>query len=86
VTATLSAGDDYAAGQEFAAAAIQAGYEGMRYWVRHDQRQQLAGVSLFAPEGRGATSDWVTGRDDPVGQALIKEAATAFGYRVSPTP
>ncbi|MDQ3631073.1 MAG: RES family NAD+ phosphorylase [Actinomycetota bacterium] len=84
VTATVSAGEDYHASQAFAANALVAGFDGLRYWVRHDPRQNLAGVALFAPAGTG--TGWPSGRDGPISDQLIQEAATTYGYRIVPRP
>ena len=51
LTATVSASDDYGPSQRFAASALESGFAGVRYLVRHDPAQKLYGVALFAPAG-----------------------------------
>ena len=51
VTAQLGADGDYAGSQAFAAAVAGAGFNGVRWWVRHDPAQKLVGVALFGPAG-----------------------------------
>ena len=57
MTATLGAGDDYAPSQAFAADALRAGWDGVRYLLRHDPRQRLYGLALFGPAGAPDLAD-----------------------------
>ena len=82
VTASLGADESYGASQRFAAAAIEAGFDGVRYWVRHDPAQKLYGFALFGP----AEAHWPAGSDQPIPADLIDQATRNFGYRVLPTP
>jgi RES domain-containing protein len=87
VTASLGANEGYVASQALAARAVQAGFDGLRYLVRHDPAQRLYGIALFAEPG--ASSDhraWPCERDAAIPDALIDEASRPFGYRVLPTP
>jgi hypothetical protein len=88
ITATLGAADDYTASQAFAAGALDAGWDGVRYLLRHDPRQRLYGLALFGPAGPADLEDpaWPSTPDDAVPRTLIDQAAKAFGYRVIPTP
>jgi hypothetical protein len=88
ITASLGAGEDYGASQEFAAAAADEGFGGIRYFVRHDPSQSLVGVALFGPAGAAARHDreWPAEPDIEIPQELIEAAADAFGYRVVPAP
>jgi hypothetical protein len=81
VTASVGAGESYAAGHELAAAACAAGFDGIRYLVRHDPAQKLYGYALFGPAG-----DWPAGTGAPIPDALVDEARRRFHYRVLPTP
>jgi hypothetical protein len=88
ITATLGAGEDYAPSQAFAAEAHQAGFDGVRYLVRHDPAQKLYGVALFGPAGAAdlGDPDWPSAPDEAIGDDLIDDARQRFGYRVLPSP
>jgi RES domain-containing protein len=84
VTASLGADEDYDPSQAFAAAAVDAGFAGIRYHVRHDPAQRLHGIALFGAPG--ADPDWPAGDDIPIPDELRAEAQATFGYRVIPSP
>jgi RES domain len=84
VTASLGADQDYGPSQRFATEALAAGFEGIRYLVRHDPAQKLFGIAIFGEPGTGG--DWPAGSDEPLPLALLAEAQRAFGYRVVPSP
>lgn len=88
VTASLGADEDYRASQQFACEAAQAGFDGIRYLVRHDPAQRLHGIALFGPAGAPAADDpaWPAGQDGPLAAELIDETRRRFGYRVLPIP
>jgi hypothetical protein len=87
VTASLGADDDYTQSQEFASRAVEAGFDGIRYLVRHDPAQELHGVALFAPAGAcEGDPAWPAGADGPIPAEPVAEAARLFRYRVMPTP
>lgn len=86
VTATISASEDYGPSQAFAAAALDAGFAGVRYLVRHDPAQKLHGAALFAPAGVPEATLWPEGEDRPIPGALVQRAIEAFRYRVLPAP
>jgi hypothetical protein len=87
ITASLGSGGQYDESQTFAARALEDGFDGIRYFVRHDPAQKLYGVALFAPTG---TPDPTDSRWPPdssaIPNALIRDAERLFGYRVLPTP
>jgi RES domain-containing protein len=87
VTASLGAGEDYAASQRFAAHALAAGFDGIRYLVRHDPAQKLYGIALFGPPGAADPADgcWPHA-SGPIPGGVIARAEREFGYRVLPTP
>jgi len=88
VTAALGADEHYDDSQAFAARAAQAGFDGIRYLVRHDPAQRLYGIALFGPPGApdSADPDWPHQRDGPLLEDLVAEAVRRFGYRVLPEP
>jgi hypothetical protein len=88
VTATLGANEDSDDSRAFAVAAVDAGFDGIRYLVRHDPAQRLYGLALFADAGAPAPADprWAAGLDGDLSGELIAEAGRRFGYRVLPPP
>jgi hypothetical protein len=86
VTAQLGADGDYSLAQDFASSAARAGFQGVRWCVRHDPAQQLAAIALFGPAG-GPTRPrrWPRGSTRDIDARLIGSAAV-FGYRVAPHP
>jgi hypothetical protein len=88
VTSSLGAGDRYDEAQAFASDAANAGFDGIRYLVRHDASQQLYGLALFGQAGAPDPSDaaWPRNDDAPIPGELVGEAARSFGYRVLPGP
>jgi hypothetical protein len=88
VTATLGADEDYRPGQAFAATASAAGFDGVRYLVRHDPAQRIHGLALFGDAGAPDPGDpaWPPGSDTAIADELVDAARRAFGYRVVPTP
>jgi hypothetical protein len=87
ITASMGADEAYAASQAFAVEAVESGFDGIRYLVRHDPAQRLYGIALFAPAGAAAEpSAWPPDEDTAVPEALVAEASRLFRYRVLPTP
>jgi RES domain len=88
VTASLGANEEYDASQAFALRAVEAGFAGVRYLVRHDPAQRLYGVALFADAGAPDPADrrWPAGDDRELPGELVAEAGRTFGYRVLPPP
>lgn len=88
VTASLGANERYDDSQVFAVDAARAGFDGIRYLVRHDPAQQLYGVALFALAGApdSADPDWLHGDGAAIPDELVAEAGESFGYRILPVP
>jgi hypothetical protein len=86
VTASLGANEDYSASQALAVEAVESGFAGVRYLVRHDPAQKLYGIALFGKAGARATADWASGADDPIAQELADDALLAFGHRTYAVP
>jgi hypothetical protein len=88
VTASIGANPLYDESQEFARRIITAGYDGVRYFARHDPAQRLHSVALFAAAGPADPADpeWPVGDDGPIPDDLVAEAERRFGYLVLPTP
>jgi hypothetical protein len=89
VTASLGASEDYNPSQAFAAAAVNAGFDGVRYLARHYPSQRLYSVALFAPAGGVDPADPAWPQPTHTGavpQTLIDEARRRFGYRILPAP
>jgi hypothetical protein len=87
ITASLGAGEQYENSQAFAARALQDGFDGVRYLLRHDPAQKLHGLALFAQAGAPDPADprWPAG-SGAIPDALLSDAQRLFGYRVLPTP
>jgi hypothetical protein len=73
----------YARTQAWAAAFAAAGFDGIRYLLRHDPGQRSAGIAVFGPTG---AADWAFHPGEPISPGVIKEAEGRFGVRVVPTP
>ncbi len=87
ITASLGADERYENSQAFASQALQEGFDGVRYLLRHDPAQKLHGLVLFAQAGAPDPTDprWPTG-SEAISDALVADAQRLFGYRVLPTP
>ena len=86
VTASLGANDQYADSQQFAVRALESGFGGIRYFVRHDPAQKLYGIALFGTAGGYRQPPTALITDAPVPHDLIEQAEALFGYRVLPQP
>jgi hypothetical protein len=87
VTASLSAGQDYSDSQRFASDAVDAGFDGVLYHVRHDPAQTLEGVALFGPAGgRDGDDPTCSVNSEMLLSIVVDQARTEFGYRVVPVP
>jgi hypothetical protein len=84
VTAALSNSERYDESQALADR-LQNRVDGVRWRLRHDPKQELLGVALFGPAGGQPDDDWPPARNQPLDQALIREAEDNFGYRIVPT-
>lgn len=86
VTAEIGAGGDYGASQELASGLAAGGYDGIRWWVRHDPAQRLVGIALFGPAGAPASGTEPPADSREIDAQLLDEARRKFGYRVMPRP
>jgi hypothetical protein len=87
IAASLGANEQYDESQTVAARALEDGFDGVRYFVRHDPAQKLYGVALFAQAGTPDPADpqWPA-ESGALPDALVRDAERLFGYRVLPTP
>jgi hypothetical protein len=83
LTGEVHSTPDYARTQAWAAAFAGAGFGGVRYLLRHDPSQRLAGVALFGPAG---APGWPYEAGDPIGPAMADEVWRRFGLRIMPAP
>lgn len=83
VTAELGSTSDYERSQAWAGAFARAGFEGIRYHLRHDPTSRLVGIAVF---GEAGERDWPVLADDPVDDRTVREVARRFGIRVLPGP
>lgn len=83
LSAELWAGDDYPGSQLWAHRLHQAGFAGVWYSAAHDVRGELHSLALFGKAGYEPDT-LLLYSDDPVPQALIDDAAMAFGLEVLP--
>lgn len=89
VTAEIFTTGDYQATQRWAAALRQAGFEGIRYWARHDLAHRSACFALFGPAGASTDSsrlepvrtDHLPDRPD-----LLSDFETQTGVALLPVP
>jgi len=86
VTVSLGADQDYERSQAFAVHAVEEGFGGVRYLVRHDPAQKLFGIALFGGAGADESDAWPSGDEEPLSLELVSEAHRRFGSRVLPTP
>ena len=80
VTAELGATPDYTGPHAWASALRDAGFDGIRYHVRHDPRADLTGVALFGRAGRARRAPSAYSQEIP---AALLLAAAPFGIRVA---
>ena len=66
VTASHSTAPDYAESQCLSARLHSAGFDGIRYRVRHDPAMELEAVALFAPPALGDTDNAAVSWSDPL--------------------
>jgi hypothetical protein len=88
VTASLGANEKYAQSHDFAGRVKDAGFDGIRYFLRHDPAQKLFGYALFSAPGLSGSLMVAHGSatDEEIPAAVIEQAQRVFGYRVLPTP
>lgn len=80
VTGELSATADYTVLHAWALALNAAGFDGIRYHVRHDRRSELTGIAWFGRAGRRPRP--LPGYSRPI-PADVLLAAAPFGIRVA---
>jgi hypothetical protein len=83
ITGEIHSTTDYTSTQYWAAAFAAAGFDGVRYLLRHDPGQLLAGVALFGPAG---SPEWEASFSEPISSGLLLDVERRFGIRVLPTP
>lgn len=79
--AELGSMSDYDCSQTWVGALAGAGFDGIRYHLRHDPASRLVGVAVF---GKAGERDWPVLADDPIDDRTVREAARRFGIRVLP--
>lgn len=84
VTGEIHTTTDYELTQAWAQGFAQAGFDGVRYRVRHDPAQQLVGVALFGPSGLHDDA-FVLEQRSSIPVAVVDAAWDRFGIEVLPT-
>ena len=86
VTAEIGVGGDYDNSQELASGLAAVGYDGVRWWVRHDPAQRRVGIALFGSAGAAPSRTEAHVASREIDEQLLDEARRNFGYRVVPAP
>lgn len=84
ITGEIHSSPSYQETQAWAEAFARSGFGGIRYLLRHDPSQRLAGVALFGPAG--SAPEFPVGRRLPIGDELIREVERRFGVRALAPP
>lgn len=84
ITAEIHATPEYKETQSWADAFAAAGFDGIRYLLRHDPAQRLAGIALFGPAG--PAPDLSVLSSEPIGAEVTDEVRHRFGMRVVRKP
>lgn len=79
LTGEIHTAIDRAVTRRWADALAQAGFDGIRYLVRHDPSQREVGIALF---GAGDEADWPVVSTEVIGADLILAAERRFGITV----
>jgi RES domain len=82
ITAEIGSSEDYDRTQAWAMRLFDAGFGGVRYWVRHDPAQELAGVAVFGSNRLTGASE----SDIPIPDDLREAAQREFGFAIWPAP
>lgn len=82
ITAEIHSTPHYEQTQAWAHAFVRAGFDGVRYLLRHDPAQRIAGVVLFGPAGSPPMLP--AGPGEPIGEEVIEEVSRRFGIQVTP--
>ena len=85
INAEIHSTTNYALTQAWATAFALAGFSGVRYLCRSDPTMDLVGYAIFDRAGTSAAGRWPAGRDQPISEALLREAED-YGLRIRPTP
>lgn len=85
VTGEIHTSTHYPTTQAWATAFSRAGFDGIRYRVRHDAAQDLIGAAIFGPAGEH-DDQLLTVQTSPIPTNLIATAEHRFGVVVLPTP
>lgn len=86
LTGALHTTPAYEETQGWASAFAAAGFDGVRYLLRHDPAQRLVGYALFASAGSAvAAGDWEVTSTTAIDDALLREVEARFGLSVLPT-
>jgi hypothetical protein len=80
VTAEIHSSPERALTQAWAEALDLAGFDGVRFLVRHDPAQHQVGIGLFGAAGEAA---WHVDSSEAISAGLIDRAQTHFGIEVS---
>lgn len=84
ITGEIHAGaESYERPQAWAQALAEAGFDGIRYLVRHDSSLKSIGYALFGPAG---VQGWQAPPVEPISEKLLAEVQRRFGIRILPTP
>lgn len=89
VTAEIFTTIDYPATQRCAAALHQAGFDGLRYWARHDLSHTAACLAIFGPVGTatgGCRMDSVRTDHLPDRPDLLNAFESETGVAIEPVP
>lgn len=85
ITGAVHSTPAYEETQVWAAAFAAAGLDGVRYLVRHDPAQRLAGYALFAPAGSGDPRwEWEVASTEPISEGLLRAVEAQLGLSVLP--
>lgn len=76
---------DYGKTQRWAAAFADAGFDGVRYFIRSDPSSSLIGYALFGDAGEAKVGAWPRGESAHIAAATCTEVER-WGLRVVPVP
>ncbi|MCP3958635.1 MAG: RES family NAD+ phosphorylase [bacterium] len=86
LTAEIHSTPDYDVTRAWAEAFFRVGFAGIRYFLRHDPGQMLAGVALFGVAGNTESDLAKTRSSHRIEREVIDEVGRRFGIRVLPSP
>ncbi len=79
ITAEIHSSPDYSKTQDWAAAFVRSGFDGICYFLRHDPAQNLLGIALFGPAG--SPSGFPAPTSVPIGTELLQAVADRLASR-----